>query len=250
LWGVGFVDLHCHLLPGVDDGPETLAQSVAYARAAVAAGTTTIVATSHVELLDVRELPDRVQEVRDALEEEGIDLRIEVGGELKPFSIGDLDEDELEIIAQGPPGDRWLLYEVPFEGVTSEFLAGAQELRERGYGLVLAHPERSRDILDGGLQALEPELLAGAVIAANVGPITGRESAARRAASVELLRRGVVSLLATDAHPPTRPYTLSDGRAAVLDATGDEALARRLTGATAEALLRDGLPVGTGTAAR
>jgi protein-tyrosine phosphatase len=247
---VGFVDLHCHLLPGVDDGPETLDQSVAYARAAAAAGTTTIVATSHVELLEVRELPDRVQEVRDALEEEGIDLRVEVGGELKPFSIGDLDDDDLEIIAQGPPGARWLLYEVPFEGVTSDFLAGAQELRERGYGLLLAHPERSRDILAGGLDALEPELLEGAVIAANVGPITARESVARHTASVAVLRRGVVGVLATDAHPPTRPYTLAQGRSAILDLTGDAELARRLTGLTAAALLRDGIPVGTGSPAR
>ena len=247
---MGFVDLHCHLLPGVDDGPETLDQSVEYVRAAAEAGTTTIVATSHVELLDVRELPDRVQEVRDALEREGIDLRIEVGGELKPQSIGELAEDELEIIAQGPPHARWLLYEVPFEGVTSDFVAGARELRDRGYGLVLAHPERSRDILDGGLEALERELLEGAVVAANIGPITGCESAARRAASVELLRRGVISLLATDAHPPWRPYLLAHGRAAVFELTGDDALAGRLTGATAAALLRDGLPASEGSAAR
>ena len=248
--GIGFVDLHCHLLPGVDDGPETLDQSVAYARAAAAAGTSTIVATSHVELLDVRELPDRVQEVRDALEAEGIELRILVGGELKPQSIGDLDEDELEIIAHGPPGARWLLYEVPFEGVASDFLAGAQELRERGYGLLLAHPERSRDILDGGLELLEPELLAGAVVAANVGPITGRESVARHTAAVEILRRGIVGVLATDAHPPTRPYTLAEGRAAVAELTGDADLARRLTGLTAAALLEFGIPVGTGSPAR
>jgi protein-tyrosine phosphatase len=249
---MGFVDLHCHLLPGVDDGPQTLDESVAYARAAAAAGTTTIVATSHVELLDVRELPERVEEVRAALEEEGIDLRLLVGGELKHFSIPDLDEDELEILAQGPPGARWLLYEVPFEGVTTDFLAGAQELRDRGYGLLLAHPERSADILDGGLEALGPELRAGSVVAANVGPITRRESAARHAASLELLRRGIVGLIATDAHAPTRPYTLAEAYAAIRELTGDDALARRLTGTTATALLRDGLSVrvGTGSAAR
>jgi protein-tyrosine phosphatase len=249
---MAFVDLHCHLLPGVDDGPETLDESVAYARAAAVAGTTTIVATSHVELLEVRELPERVQEVRDALEAEGIELRLEVGGELKHFSIPDLDEDELEILAQGPTDARWLLYEVPFEGVTPDFLAGAQELRDRGYGLVLAHPERSTDILDGGLEALGPELRAGSIVAANVGPLTRRESSARHAASVELLRRGVVGLFATDAHAPTRPYTLAEAHAAIRELTGDDALARRLTGTTAAALLRRGLSVraGSGTAAR
>ena len=251
---MGFVDLHCHLLPGVDDGPETLDETVAYARAVAAAGTTTVVATPHVELVDVAELPDRVQEVRDAMRAEGIDLRVEVGGELKPESLDDLDGADLEIIAHGPPGARWLLYEVPFEGVDAGggrgFLAGAHELRDRGYGLLLAHPERSRDILPAGLAALDPELLAGAVIAANVGPLAGLESPERHAAAVEILRRGVVGVIATDAHPPKRPWTLEDGRNAVLAATGDAALGRELTGPAPAALLRDGIRAGAGRAAR
>src|SRR3954464_4290731 len=172
---VGFTDLHCHLLPGVDDGPAAMAESVEYAAAAAAAGTTTIVATPHVEVVDLAELPDRVQEVRDALRDAGVALHVEVGGELKPQSIGDLDGADLEVIAHGPPGARWLLYEVPFEGVDGGggpgFLAGAQELRDRGYGLLLAHPERSKHILPAGIEQLGPELLAGAVIAANVGPL-------------------------------------------------------------------------------
>ena len=71
------------------------------------------------KLVDVAELPDRVQEVRDALRDAaGRPLHVEVGGEkLKPQSIGDLDDADLEVIAHGPPGARWLLYEVPFEGV-------------------------------------------------------------------------------------------------------------------------------------
>jgi protein-tyrosine phosphatase len=248
---VGYVDLHCHLLPGVDDGPRTLDESVAYAAAAVAAGTTTIVATPHVELVDVPELPDRVQEVRDALHAEGIDLRVEVGGELKPQSIGDLDGDDLELIAHGPPGARWLLYEVPFEGVDAGggpgFLAGAQELRDRGYGLLLAHPERSSDILPAGIETLGAELLAGAVIAANVGPLAGRESSARHAAAAEILRRGMVGVIATDAHAPSRPWTLAEGRRAVLATTGDAVLAEGLTAANPAALLRDGIPLSAGT---
>jgi protein-tyrosine phosphatase len=252
--GVPFVDLHCHLLPGVDDGPATLDETVAYAAAAVAAGTSTIVATPHVELVDVQEIPDRVQEVRDALRAEGIDLTVEVGGELKPQSLGDLDGDDLEVIAHGPPGARWLLYEVPFDGVEAGggpgFLAGARELRDRGYGLLLAHPERSRDILPAGIEALDAELLAGSVIAANVGPLAAREGSERHAAAVEILRRGIVGVIATDAHAPSRPWTLADGRASVLEATGDAVLADGLCGTNPASLLRDGLRVRTGGAAR
>lgn len=230
------VDLHCHLLPGVDDGPALLEESLAYARAAVALGTGTIVATPHVEQVDVRSLPDRVHEVRAALASEGIGLRLEVGGELKPESIGGLSQDELEIVAHGPPGARWLLYEVPFGGVDDAFVDGARELRERGFGLLLAHPERSRGILEGGLDRLDPLIRSGALVAANVGPLSGRESEPRRSAATHLLDRGAIHAVATDAHPPKRPYQLAD----VAGLTGG-AFAR-LTSELPARLLRDGIP--------
>jgi protein-tyrosine phosphatase len=231
------VDLHCHLLPGVDDGPDLLEESLEYARAAVAAGTGTIVATPHVEQVDVRELPDRVAEVRDALAREGIDLRVAVGGELKPQSIGSLDQDELELIAHGAPGARWLLYEVPFRGIDDDFLDGARELRRRGFGIVMAHPERSRDfVAAGGLERLDPLIARGARIAANVGPLSGREGDARWRAAKFLLGRGAIDVIATDAHPPRRPYQLSD----VLGMTRNAH--ERLTSETPSALLSGGSP--------
>ncbi len=214
------VDLHCHLLPGVDDGPRTMDESVAYARAALAAGTGTIVATPHVEQVDVSSLPERVEAVRAALAAAGVDLRVEVGGELKPESLGTIGAGELEVIAHGPPGRRWLLFEVPFSGVDDAFLDGARELRERGYGLLLAHPERSRGLLDdgGGLTRLEPLLAERAVFEVNVGPLTGRESPERAAAARHVVERGLAGVVATDAHPPRRPFQLADARGLVPDA--------------------------------
>jgi len=223
------VDLHCHLLPGVDDGPATMDETVAYARAARAAGTGTITATPHVEQVVVAELPDRVHEVRAALAAEGIDLRVEVGGELKPESVGALSQDELETIAHGPPGARWLLYEVPFSGVDDAFLAGAEELRARGFGLLLAHPERSRGVLDHGLTALEAELgRGGALLEVNVGPLTGHESEERRAAALHIVERGLAAVVATDAHPPLRPYLLADAAPLAGDHASTAAPARLL----------------------
>ncbi len=233
---MGPADVHCHLLPGVDDGPDTTDESVAYARDAAARGTRTIVATPHVELVDVAELEDRVRELREHLLHAGVKLRVEVGGELKPESVGVLSQAELEVVAHGPPGARWLLYEVPFAGVDDEFLAGAVELRERGFGLLLAHPERSMGLLAGGLEALEPELRAGARIASNVGPLIGAEGEGRQRAARYLLERGLVHLVATDAHPQRRPYTL-DLAHEVVGAGMDG-----LTGANAARLLAQGLP--------
>jgi protein-tyrosine phosphatase len=238
---VGFTDLHCHLLPGVDDGPSTMEESLDYAMTAVAAGTTRIVATPHVERVDVAELPDRVTELREALARERIPLAVECGGELKPRSVFGLTDAELDVIAHGPPGRRWLLYEVPFRGVDEFFLEGARELIARGYGLLCAHPERSQDLLAGGLTALQPLLDAGAVVAANVAPLAGDEGPERHAAALHVLRRGLAGVVATDAHPPRRPFTLADGEYAVHAVTGRADQAEWLTTTAPARLLSDGL---------
>jgi protein-tyrosine phosphatase len=223
-----FVDLHCHLLPGVDDGPSTLDETIAYARAAAAAGTGTIVATPHVEQVDVATLPDRVHEVRTALRSEGIDLHVEVGGELKPESVADITADELEVIAHGPAGARWLLYEVPFKGVDDAFLDGAEELRSRGYGLLLAHPERSRGLLVDGLNRLDPLIASGALLEVNVGPLTRRETPTRTEAAHHLISRGAAHVVATDAHAPKRPYLLAEAAQVVPAALASTAPQRLL----------------------
>src|SRR3954471_21232204 len=216
-------------------------ESLDYAMTAVAAGTTRIVATPHVERVDVHELPDRVHELRAALARERIPLAVECGGELKPRSVYSLDQTELELIAHGPPGRRWLLYEVPFRGVDELFLEGVRELRGRGFSLVCAHPERSQGLLQGGLTALQPVLDAGAIVAANVAPLAGDEGPERHAAALHVLRRGLAGVIATDAHPPRRPFTLADGEYAVHAATGREEQAEWLTTVAPARLLSDGL---------
>ena len=238
---MGFTDLHCHILPGVDDGPATMEQSLDYAMAAVASGTSRIVATPHVERLDIFELPDRVHELRAALARERIPLAVEVGGELKPRSVSGMSQEQLEVIAHGPPGARWLLYEVPFRGVDDMFLDGARELTARGFGLLCAHPERSQGLLTGGLTALEPVLAAGAIVAANVAPLAGEEGPERHAAAMHVLRRRLAGVLATDAHPPRRPFTLADGEYAVEALTGKPEIAAWLTTVAPARLLDDGM---------
>lgn len=238
---MGFTDLHCHLLPGVDDGPSTMEESLDYAMAAVAAGTERIVATPHVERVVVADLPDRVEELRGALARERIPLAVVCGGEIKPRSVFGLTGAELEILAHGPPAARWLLYEVPFRGVDELFLEGARELIDRGYGLLCAHPERSQGLLTGGLTALQPLLDAGAVVAANVAPLAGDEGPERHAAALHVLRRGLAGVVATDAHPPRRPFTLADGEYAVHAATGRAEHAEWLTTIAPARLLSGGL---------
>src|SRR5919201_5432051 len=142
---MSYVEIHFHLLPEVDDGPATTEASVRLAEAAASDGTGTIVATPHVRsdfLTDVSDLPERVREVQQALDRERIAVRVLPGGELGYDMVGRLTQPELEVLAQGPPGCRWLLVESPFAGFGPDFPAATDELRDRGFGVVVAHPER------------------------------------------------------------------------------------------------------------
>ena len=198
-------DLHFHVLPGVDDGPADLAAAVALAADAVADGTSVAVATPHIRrgyVENVFELPDRVAEFRAALIREGIHLELRVGGELSHTMVGCLRQHELNAIAQGPAGAHWLLLEAPFGGFDAEFHGAAQELRDRGFGVVIAHPERVGGA-DDPMPAVRRELLAGSWLQVNVWSIAGRHGAAARASGIGLVRDGL-AIVASDAHADWR----------------------------------------------
>src|SRR5512132_1640737 len=104
-------ELHFHLLPGVDDGPPDLATALDLAREAVRDGTRLVTCTPHAAFVDVAEVPERVRELRAALDEAGLELGVRAGAELAWDDVPALGAAELETVAQGPPGRRWLLLE-------------------------------------------------------------------------------------------------------------------------------------------
>jgi protein-tyrosine phosphatase len=241
----GAAELHFHLLPGVDDGPADMADTLELAREAVADGTSIVVATPHVrpgQVEDTLALPGRVAEVRAALADAAIPLEVHCGGELDWTLVGTLGQHELQTIAHGPATARWLLVEAPFEGMLEQFHAAMDELRERSFGILIAHPERTADaLLDGGA-GLRRELAAGAMAQVNAMSIAGAHGADVQAAAHALLADGVVAAIASDAHGPTRPPALALARAALreLDAAGD--VARALTCSGPRQLLARGIP--------
>ncbi len=129
---MSYAEIHFHLLPGVDDGPPALSDSLDLARAAVADGTRTIVATPHVHprhITDVSEIAEAVEELRAELTRARIPVEVLAGGELAQSMAGRLTQTELEAIAQGPPGRRWILLEPPFRGIDESYTAAADHLR-------------------------------------------------------------------------------------------------------------------------
>jgi protein-tyrosine phosphatase len=205
-------ELHFHLLPDVDDGPVDLDDAVELARLAVADGTSVVTVTPHVrDLLSagiLGEVPARVREVQRALDAAGVALELRTGAELAHDDLPALGDRQLDAIAQGPPGRRWVLIEAPLFGDAEGFLDATEELRARGFGTLIGHPERCADLIltDG---AVARERAAGALLQVNASSLTGRHGADARAWGIELLRTGNADLIASDAHRVTRPPQLS-----------------------------------------
>jgi protein-tyrosine phosphatase len=241
------VDLHLHLLPGVDDGAPHIEAALEHAERMVRDGVDEAVATPHVGPIwpvDVGELHDRTDAVRAALAAAGVPLRLHAGAELHHSVPANLTDAELDLVAQGPPGARWVLLEIPFGGIDTAFAATCAELRARGFGVLIAHPERARGFLTGGLRLLRPALQAGALLQVNACSLRGDHGEEARDAAERLLRRGLAYVVASDGHPGTRMHTLALGADEARRAGLTWVQARRLTHDNPRFLLRHGIPAG------
>src|SRR4051812_15890223 len=149
---MSLIDLHLHLLPGVDDGPADEATSLTHARRLMAAGVREATVTPHVGHpsfpLDVATIPERTAALQATLDRECIGLRLHAGGEIHAQAAPRVGADELDLVAHGPRGARWVLLEVPFAGIDAGFLTGCANVRSHGFGVVVAHPERAAGFLD------------------------------------------------------------------------------------------------------
>ncbi len=206
----GRADVHFHVLPGVDDGPATLEESIALTKLALEDGTLTIVATPHVCDIDVGELDGRVRELRAELARERLPVEVIGGGETAADDVARLSQAELEAVAQGPQGARWVLLESPHNGAADAFSAAADELRARGFGVVIAHPERSAALDHGRNAVIQRELALGSWLQVNGMSVVGRYGDTVRGAALQLLASEEHVVLSSDAHSRTRPPCLSD----------------------------------------
>ena len=199
-------------------------------------------------MTNVSELPDRVAEFQLELARERIPLQLRVGGELAHGMVDRLSQYELELIAQGPPGARWILLEAPFPGFGPAFHDAADELRERGFGVVIGHPERSAR-LGEDLASLRHEVLYGSVLQLNVWTIAGRHGEEARDIALRLVREGLAGAgrvrrsrrLAQAADRPGRHRPAARGRGPHVRARADRYWAAAASrGGSAGTSSRDG----------
>ena len=206
------IDLHSHILPGLDDGPETLAGSLDMARAAVQGGTHVIAATPHINHhFDVNpmEIPERVAALNAALRSEGIPLEVVKGGEIAIPNLPRLDAEALQTLRLGD--GPFLLLEAPLSPVTAPIDDLVLEQRFKGHEVLLAHPERSLYFHQ------HPERLAGLVergvrTSITAGALVGRFGETVRKFTLRLFAEGLVHDVASDAHDSLRrPPQMLDG---------------------------------------
>jgi protein-tyrosine phosphatase len=210
------IDIHCHILPGVDDGPRTMDDSIAMAREAAEDGVETVVATPHLSEdypLDPAELDGRVAEVNAALAAAGVDLSVLRGAEVSLGWLVRLDRTQLTAGSIG--SGSYLLLELPHTFDPNSIERIVWDLQLDGFHPVLAHTERYAPYRSEPerLRALIELGVASSITATAVGGLFGRtvQKTARG-----FLRAGLVHDVASDSHGVgRRTPRLSESRAAV-----------------------------------
>jgi protein-tyrosine phosphatase len=205
-----FVDIHCHLLPGLDDGARSWEETLAMARLAVSDGIGTIVATPHqlgnYAANDGDEIRERAERLRTLLRERRIPLKVLPGADVRiePDMIARIRSGAVVTLADR---GRHVLLELPHEvylpldRLLSDFAAA-------GLTGILSHPERNQGIIakPGVVKSL---VRAGCLIQVTAESLTGGFGTRVRATCESLVKQGLVHFVSTDAHgPESRPPLL------------------------------------------
>jgi protein-tyrosine phosphatase len=231
------IDLHSHVLPGIDDGPETIEHSVLLARASVAAGTRTLLATSHVNWHypnDATTLARLTDLLNVRLRAEDLPLEVLPGAEVAMTYA--MEMETAELLRLGLGGGPWVLIEPPFTPVAQNLDLMLLNLQRSGVRILLAHPERC-PAFQRDPRMIESLVDAGVLTSITAGSLVGRFGSEVRRLSLELVRKGLVHNVASDTHDPVRR---PPGIAEELERSGMGELSRWLTVDVPAAILSGG----------
>ena len=235
---VDVIDLHCHVLPGIDDGPEAIEGSVALARAAAQAGIHQLVATPHVSATyrnDAATIARLVAELNERLGAEGIDLEVLAGAEIAITYLPEISPRQLPLLGLG--GGEWLLVEPPFAAVAPALERLVLAVCAEGHRVVLAHPERCpalrRDRAVVGALAAQ-----GVLMSITAGSLVGQFGGEVKRYALELAREGLIHNVTSDAHDTERR---PPGLSGAIEAAGLASLGDWLTHEVPAAILSGGM---------
>lgn len=197
-----FVDIHCHCLGGLDDGPATMCESIALCRALVDDEITTVIATPHQlgrfsECNDAEDIRRAVDDTNEQLRANDIALRLLPGADIR------IDERicqllEADRILTLADGGKYILLELPHETLI-DIAPLITDLASMGTEVILSHPER-HPALAGKADILQEWMECSAHLQITAGSVLGDFGAAAEMFAWQLLEAGSVSLVATDCH--------------------------------------------------
>ncbi len=218
------IDLHAHILPGVDDGPKHIESSLKMLRMAASDGIKEIVATPHIlGGIDKRQndfLLSKFEELTDAAAQEGIKIKIHLAAEIY---INPHIEDLIEYPCCTFDGKgRFVLVEFPMNGLPFGYESILRRLVDNGIVSIVAHPERNYQISKNN--GIARKIIdAGAVLQVNAGSLLGVFGRRVKKAAYRLLESNMVYVVASDAHNHrSRPPQLSAVKEHIIKLTDDE----------------------------
>lgn len=234
------IDLHCHILPGIDDGPADEAGTLAMARRACADGIRIIAATPHtlngVFHNRFDQVRAQVKHFNTVLETEGIDLRLCSGIEAH-MCMGMADRLRCGEIGTLNNSGRYLLIEFPFQAMPSGYRNELFQLRIKGITPIIAHPERNVIVQN------EPEIAyelveMGCLLQLTAMSITGELGEEAMICAHRLLELRLAHVVATDSHSvENRPPVMSEAVSAITQLLGEPETAREMTMTRPKAIL-------------
>jgi len=215
------VDLHCHILPGLDDGPATMEESMAMAESAIADGITHVVATPHssnryfFDFALVRQLRDELQA------KTGDRLKIATGCDfhLNPENLGSLHKDAAHYCINQRD---FLLVEFSEYSIPPSMDQTLHEIQLAGLQPVITHPERN-GILRSRPERLKKWVRQGCFVQVTGGALTGSFGTGSQQDALRWIGEGLIHFVASDAHNTrSRPLRLQPAYNVAVDRFGEE----------------------------
>ncbi|MDF2938751.1 MAG: hypothetical protein K0Q90_4124 [Paenibacillaceae bacterium] len=218
------IDIHNHILPGVDDGCRDLEESLELARLAVKDDIHHIIATPHHAngryQNDAGKVRQAVDDLNGALSAEGINLQIHTGQEIRVYKelLDDLNAGKLLTLADS----RYMLLEFSSSRVPDGIEDLLHELRLAGITAIIAHPERNME-LSGNLSRFADLIDRGALAQMTTHSINGLFGRKIQSISLDMCRSNLIHFLSSDAHNPLeRPVSLQTAATYIMKKLGEK----------------------------
>ena len=198
------IDLHCHLLPGIDDGPDTLEQSLELCKIAVADGITHAIVTPHIHPgrweNNAQTIARHCQALLQHLQDENIALEIGFAGEVRLTDeiMAQVENNQIPFYGE-VDGYHIMLLEFPHGHIIPGSDKLVAWLLERKIRPLIAHPERNKQIMND-IGQLQPFVSAGCWLQVTAGSILGNFGERAQLLAERLLDDNVVTVVASDGH--------------------------------------------------